>query len=43
MTGQRRRWMTSNMFIDTSNPHIQMLFEMSFPGLLRKTYRIEPR
>ena len=43
MTGQRRRWMTSNMFIDTNNMHIQMLFEMSFPGLLRKTYRIEPR
>ncbi len=43
VTGQRRRWMTSNMFIDTSNPHIQLLFEMSFPGLLRKTYRIEPR
>lgn len=40
---QRRRWMTSNLFFDTSNPHIEMLFEMTFPGLLRKTYRIEPR
>lgn len=43
VSGHRRRWMTSNAFFDTSNPHLQMLFEMSFPGLLRKTYRIEPR
>lgn len=40
---QRRRWMTSNAFFDTNNQHLQMLFEMTFPGLLRKTYRIEPR
>lgn len=40
---KKYRWLCSSQFFDTNNPNIQLLFEMSFPGLLRKTYRIEPR